>query len=429
MRAGIFKPLNSRSYRSLFGAQVFSDLGNWLDFLALQILVVYHWGLDETAIASVIIAIGLPWVIIGPFASVFVERLPKKTVMIVCLFLRIIFVGGLFFSPNLYYLLLFVFLKGTVAALYDPARQSAIRMTVPDEQLPEAVTLSQLSVNTMKIIGPALGGGIIAIFGVKSPFLFEAAGFLIAIVFLITMPKLDEEVLADNKEDINGKPKRNSYWNDLIAGINHVVHTPLLKLAIILSSVAFFIIFLYDGLFVFIAQHIGFTEGKFGLLISSVGFGSVVGSLLLGQWTNWKSKPIHLMSTAAVFSGALIISIGLGSMGVLNLPAFLWVVVTFFLGFLGSGEAVPYGYVLQSETPKHMMSRVSAAAMSLQTFSMLIAPAAGALLAKLIGVSTVMIGAGTATCLLGIFVLLFILKKLSSANKKKESNSFQKSIG
>lgn len=429
MGAGLFKPLKIRSYRSLFGAQVFSDLGNWLDFLALQILVVYHWGLDETAIASVIIAIGLPWVIIGPFASVFVERLPKKTVMIVCLLLRIIFVGGLFFSPNLYYLLLFVFLKGTVAALYDPARQSTIRLTIPDELLPEAVTLSQLSVNTMKIIGPALGGGIIALFGVKSPFLFEAAGFLIAIVFLITMPKLDEVVSADSKEDINGKPKRNSYWNDFIAGINHVVHTPLLKVAIILSSVAFFIIFLYDGLFVFIAQHIGFTEGKFGLLISSVGFGSVVGSLLLGQWTNWKSKPIHLMSTAAVFSGTLIISIGLGSMGVLNLPAFLWVVGTFVLGLLGSGQAVPYGYVLQSETPKHMMSRVSAAAMSLQTFSMLIAPATGALLAKLIGVSSVMIGAGTATCFLGIVVLLFIFKKRSSENKPKESNSFQKSTG
>ena len=158
MNAGIFKPLTFRSFRSLFGAQVFSDLGNWLDFLAVQVIVAYQWGLDETAIAAVIVVIGLPWVIIGPFASVFVDRLPKKQMMITCLVLRILFVMGLFFAPNLYMLLLFLFLKGTVAAVYDPARQSAIRHTVPEEQLPEAVTLSQLSLNTMKVVGPALGG-------------------------------------------------------------------------------------------------------------------------------------------------------------------------------------------------------------------------------------------------------------------------------
>ncbi len=421
MGAGMFKPLKIRSYRSLFGAQVFSDLGNWLDFVAIQVIVAYHWGLDETAIAAVIIAIGLPWVIIGPFASVFIDRLPKKPVMIVCLFLRILFVGGLFFAPNLYYLLLFVFLKGTVAALYDPARQSAIRLTIPEPLLPEAVTLSQLSVNTMKILGPALGGGIIAIFSVKSPFIFEAVGFLIAIIFLLLMPRLDEEESINKASEKTSHPQKSSYWNDLTKGFMHIVQTPLLKISIILSSIAFFIIFLYDGLFVFIAQHLGFTEGNFGLLISAVGLGSVVGSLLLGQWTNWKQKPIHLMSIASVFSGGLIIAIGLGSMGIISLPLLFWLAGVFLLGLLGSGGAIPYGYVLQSETPKEMMGRVSSTAMSLQTFSMLIAPAAGAFLAKLIGVPNVMIIAGTATSLLGIFVLVFILKKLRSANLTKKA--------
>ncbi|WP_102271630.1 MFS transporter [Cytobacillus massiliigabonensis] len=425
MKAGMFKPLKIRSFRSLFGAQVFSDLGNWLDFVAIQVIVAYNWGLDASAIASVIIVIGLPWVIVGPFASVFVDRMPKKPIMIICLLLRILFVGGLFFSPNLYILLVFVFLKGTVAALYDPARQSTIRMTVPDDELPEAVTLSQLSVNTMKIIGPALGGGIIGLFGVKSPFVFEAIGFFIAILFLLTMPKLDETTdQIPNKE-----AKKGSYWRDLSEGIRHIAQTRLLKISIILSSVAFFIIFLYDGLFVFIAQDLGFSEGTFGLLISGVGLGSVAGSVLLGYWTNWKKKPIHLMSGTSVFSGTLIIAIGFGSMGILDLPLFLWVAGAFLLGLLGSGEAVPYGYVLQSETPKQMMGRVSAAAMSIQTFSMLIAPAAGALLAKLASVAAVMIGAGTATCLFGSIVLLFLLRKTSKEAFEKPSASVKKISG
>jgi len=404
MDTGIFKPLKNKAFRSLFGAQVFSDLGNWLDFIAIQVIVAYHWGLGEGAIASVIIVMGIPWVIIGPLASVYVDRLPQKMLMISCLWLRILFVAGLFFAPNLYVMLLFVFLKATVAALYDPARQSAIRHTVADEELPEAVTLSQLSVNTMKIIGPALGGGIIALYGVKSPFIFEAAGFLIAIAILFTLPKIESEAAGHSQN-------KNSYIEDLTEGIRHIFSARILKAAIILSSIAFFIIFLYDGLFIFVAQNLGFSGEEFGLLVSSVGFGSVIGALFLGRYTAWKNKPIQLMASASVVSGILILIIGIGVLGIFELPKLLWMAGAFLLGLLASAEGVPYGYVLQSETPKNIMGRVSSAAASLQTFSMLVAPAAGALLAKSIGVSGVLIGAGIATFFLGTIALAFHLRK------------------
>ncbi|WP_285768435.1 MFS transporter [Peribacillus sp. SI8-4] len=412
MKAELFEPLKFRPFRSLFSAQLFSDLGNWLDFIALQVIVAYHWGLDETAIAAVIITLGLPWIVFGPLASVIVDRLPKKQLMIICLFLRIMFIGGMFLAPNLYILLIFVFLKATASAIYDPARQSMIRFTVPENYLPQAVTLSQLSGNSMKIIGPALGGGLIFLFGTKSPFLFEAAGFLIAILFLLTLPNRDEkEYIAENK-----KRDDEHYWKELLEGIKHISHTPLLKSSVILSSVAFFIIFLYDGLFVFIAQNLGFTKGNFGLLISAVGLGSVAGSLLIGFWTNWRRKPIHIMSGSFLVSGALIIFMALGSMEIIQLPRSAWVIGAFFLGFMGSGESVPYGYILQTETPKQLMGRVSAASTSLQTLSMLIAPALGSLLAKWIGISFVLLGAGGATCLLGTFILIFIVGKFTALN-------------
>ncbi len=423
MKNGIFSPLKDKAFRSLFGAQVFSDLGNWLDFVALQVIVVYYWGLGESAIAAVIITLGIPWVLIGPFASVFVDRLPKKTLMMVCMFCKIVFVAGLFWSPNLYVLLLFVFLKGTAAALYDPARQSMIRAIVAEDKLPEAVTLSQLSVNTMKIAGPALGGLLMAVFGTKSPFLFEAAGFLVSILFLASLPA-SKGLPADAETAKRTGEKEQGYWTDFAAGIRHIAGTRLLKISILLSSAAFFIIFLYDGLFIFVAKNLGFTQESFTFLISAVGLGSVAGSLALGKWTFWKKGPIHLMSASAFISGLFIILVGLGSFGILDLPQIVWLAGAFLLGFFGAGEAVPYGYVLQSETPQKMMGRVSAAAMGLQTFAMLIAPAAGALLAKLWGVSYVMAGAGSATCLMGALVLLYVLKKLkASAPEKSISHS------
>ncbi len=414
MHVGIVKPLRFQSYRSLFSAQVISDLGNWLDFVALQIIVAYQWGLDATAMAAVIFVMGLPWVIIGPFASVFVDRFNKKKVMIICLLLRIIFVAGLFIASNLYVLLLFVFLKASVGAIYDPARQSMIRFTIPKAYLPQAVTLSQLSSNTMKIIGPALGGGIIAIFGAKSPFLFEIVGFFLAVLFLLTLPNT---VSLDEKEDSTIKSNEDgTYWKQLVAGIKHIVNTPILKYTVLLSSVGFFLIFLYDGLLVYIAKNLGFTGGNYGLLISAVGLGSVVGSLLMGIWTGWKSKPIRLMAIAFLFTGSLIVIMGLGDKGTVHLPLFIWCTAAFVLGLMGAGEAVPYGYILQSETPKTIMGRVSAAATAFQTFSMLIAPALGSLFAKSLGASSVLMAAGAATCFTGFIVLVFVVKKVSSSN-------------
>ncbi|SFA76846.1 MULTISPECIES: MFS transporter [unclassified Bacillus (in: firmicutes)] len=422
MKLSMFRPLRIKGYRSLFGAQLFSDLGNWLDMIALQVIVAFHWGLGETAVATLIIVLGIPWVVIGPFASVFIDKLPKKTVMLTCLVLRITCVIGLFFASNFLVLLVFVFIKSTVAALYDPARQSVIRMTVPKELLPEAVTLSQLSMNTMKIIGPALGAALIAIIGVRSPFIFEAIGFAISILFLLTLPSLKPPVSDDESEQNNTQEQvKTSYWKDLSIGIRHIFSVPPLKISILISSIAFFIIFLYDGLFIFVAKDLGFSHNNYGYLVSAVGLGSVIGALFLGNWTNWQAKPISFMAISSVLSGTLIISVGLGAMGILNLEQWVWFFGALLLGIMGSGEAVPYGYILQSETPEIMMARVSSAANSIQTFSMLIAPAAGALLADLIGVSFVMVGAGAATVLFGTSVLISFARRMPSGRSKSNS--------
>ncbi|WP_059169966.1 MFS transporter [Bacillus sp. FJAT-27445] len=415
MKDNMFAALRNRSFRSLFTAQVFSDLGNWLDFIAIQVVVAYHWGLGEAAIASVIIALALPWVIIGPFAGVFVERMPKRMVMISSLFFKSIFVLGLYFSPNFYILLLFVLLKSTAAALYDPARQSMIRSTVSEQELPLAVTLSQLSVNSTKIIGPALGAGIIALFGAKSPFLFEIAGFAIGLAFLFMLPSNELRGGVEGQNPTGAKP---GFKKEFTEGIRHIFQVPLLKVSVILTAAALFIIFLYDGLFVFIAREIGFSGENFGLLVSAVGIGSVAGSFLLGSWTKWKSIPIQLMAGSAVFSGILIACIGLGGLKVFTLADLGWMFGAFLLGVLGASQSVPYGYVLQSETPGHLMARVSAAASSIQTFSMLFAPAAGAMLSKAIGVPNVLLCAGAATTLLGMGVLVSYAAKRKAVGTK-----------
>lgn len=105
----MFAPLRQRNYGKIFLAQVLSDLGNWLDFIALNTLIVYVWDLGPEAVAALVITFALPWVLVGPIASVWIERVPKRMVMISSDLIRIAIVLGLYWAPNLYVLLPLVF--------------------------------------------------------------------------------------------------------------------------------------------------------------------------------------------------------------------------------------------------------------------------------------------------------------------------------
>ena len=245
----LFTPLRERQYRKLFTAQVLSDLGNWLDFTAIISLVVYGWELSEIWVAALTISLGLPWIVVGPFASVFVDRLSRNKVMYICTGLRIAIAISLLFVPNIYFLLFLVLIKSICGAIFEPAKQGAIRLIVSEKDLAQAVTLSQLSVNSMKVIGPSLGGILIATFGPTSPFIVIALGFTIATLLLIWLPNLKSEITETNTNKTNHK-----FWNEFKEGLAHINRNSVLKLAILGTAIVMFIIFLYDGLLVYLSK-------------------------------------------------------------------------------------------------------------------------------------------------------------------------------
>lgn len=74
----LFVPLTHRPYRLLWMAQVFSDFGNFFDLVALEALIVYEWGLGAGALAAFAFAAGLPWILIGPWVALLVDRIPRS---------------------------------------------------------------------------------------------------------------------------------------------------------------------------------------------------------------------------------------------------------------------------------------------------------------------------------------------------------------
>lgn len=400
MKPALLAPLRHRSFRLLFGGQLVSDLGDWLDFLALIALIVYRWNLGPSALAALSAAIALPFAVIAPLSGVWTDRLPRKTLMIVADLGRALVVFGLVFAPNLSTILALVFIRGVFSTLFGPARQATIAAVVPQGDLLAANSLSQLSFQLTKILGPMLGGLLVAAVGPRSAFMINAVTFLISAALIVQLPNIAAAV--QTKENI--KEQTPNFWRELREGLAYLIRRRSLFLAVASNSVTLFIIFTFDSLGVLALRELGIGEALFGFTIGSIGLGTAAGAVAIGQWGK-RIHPFVTMGAGQIAGGLLVALLGVA----VTLQArgtSAGVIVYMLIGISAAAVFVPYGYVIQVETPPELLGRVFATAGGIQNAFLLLAPPLGAVLAEFWGVGFVFIAAGIALALLGLVVFL-----------------------
>lgn len=419
MKPALLAPLRHRSFRLLFGGQLVSDLGDWLDFLALIALIVYRWNLGPSALAALSVAIALPFAVIAPLSGVWADRLPRKTLMIVADLGRALVVCGLVFAPNLSTILALVFIRGIFSTVFGPARQATIAAVVPQDDLLAANSLSQLVFQLTKILGPMLGGVLVAAVGPRAAFMVNAVTFLISAALIVQLPNIAAAVQTNEKT----KEQMPNFWRELREGLSYLIRRRSLFLAVASNSVTLFIIFTFDSLGVLALKELGVGEAFFGITIGSIGLGTVAGAIAIGQW----GKRIHPFVTmgAGQIGGGLIVAL-LGVAVTLQARGMsAGVIVYMLIGLAAAAVFVPYGYVIQVETPPELLGRVFATAGGIQNAFLLLAPPLGAVLAEFWGVGFVFIAAGIALALLGLVV--FLLRPAIATQAATENAALQTS--
>lgn len=399
MKPALLSPLRHRTFRLLFGGQVVSDLGDWLDFLALITLIVYRWDLGPRALAALSIAVALPFAVIAPLSGVWADRLPRKTLMVAADLGRTLVVCGLVFAPNLATVLALVFVRGVFSTFFGPARQATIAAAVPQADLLAANSLSQLSFQLSKILGPVLGGLLVAAIGPRAAFMVNAVTFLVSAAFIVQLPNLAPAAQTKAETAVPAP----QFWREFREGLSYLIHRRSLLLAVASNSAAMLIIFTFDSLGVLALRELGIGAALFGLTIGSIGLGTAAGALAIGQW----GKRIHPFVTmgAGQIGGGLVVAL-LGVAVTLHVRGTgAWVIVYLLIGLTAAAVFVPYGYVVQVETPPTLLGRVFATAGGIQNAFLLMAPPLGAMLAELWGVGFVFTIAGIALALLGLVVL------------------------
>jgi MFS family permease len=340
----------------------------------------------------------MPFAVIAPLSGVWADRLPRKTVMVAADLIRALVVFGLVFAPNLATALALVFVRGVFSTFFGPARQATIALVVPQDDLLAANSLSQLSFHLTKILGPMLGGLLVAAVGPRAAFMVDAVTFLISAAFIVQLPNIASA--AQTKEETAEQAP--SFWREFREGLSYLIHRRSLVLSVASNSVTLLIIFTFDSLGVLALRELGIGEALFGFTIGSIGLGTAAGAIAIGQW----GKRIHPFVTmgAGQIGGGLVVAI-LGVAVTLHARGMgTWVIVYLLIGLAAAAVFVPYGYVIQVETPPELLGRVFATAGGIQNAVLLMVPPLGAVLAEFWGVGFVFTAAGIALALLGLMV-------------------------
>jgi MFS family permease len=402
-------PLAVPRLRRLLFAQVPADLADWLDFVALATLLAFQWQLGPGALAGLIVAYALPYIVLGPFLGVLIDRNDQRLLLIASNALRAVATAAFAIAPNPPILLGLAVVKASVDAVFTPAKQATIPLLAPPGRLMAANSLSHTINQVTKIAGPALGGALVAILDPQKIFLINAGLSALAAFILFGLPR--------GLRPVSDKDARKGFFAEFVAGLSHIRARPLLATAIVAMAIGFFVTFLYDGLIALLVKEIGYPASMFGAAIAVLGAGGVVGALLLGQFGE-RRDPLILMASGGLIGGLLLAGIGHLGRGDIAMPPLLLLSVLFTTGVANAGLFVPYRTVLQRETPRNLVGRVAAVGEAAIAAATLVAPPLGAGLANVAGVPAPFLLGGYLMALLA--VMLFVARKRIERAKRDD---------
>ncbi len=357
--------IKNRQFVALWLSQLVSSFGDWLAILALFSLVAFKMKSSSYEVAGIMISFIIPMAFLGPVAGVFVDRWDVKKTMIASDLLRAVIAALLVLPTELYQIYILVFALSAVSCFFLPAQSVALPLIVRKEELLLANSINAQTIQFNRIISPAISGLLVAWAGEKLCFYVDSFSFLVSAAVLTGLALRREQ--AEHDKDAR------SIVNELSKGLKFIANHRAILFVIISLVAAILAVGAFDALIsVFIRDILSSGEQLFGAIVSLVGVGTILGSVIIAK-------------SGRRYSKVILVALGIFGMGlsVLIMAALSNVAVVIACSLLlGLGVAyvlVPSQTLIQEETPQEMLGRVTSTLMSLMTvaqlFSFLVAGA------------------------------------------------------
>ncbi len=372
--ATALRPLRYRGFAVLWSASLISNVGSWMQTVAVGALVISRTGQASWA---VLVAAGafLPLGLLSPVGGALADRLPRRPVIAagnlvagaIAAVIALLVATG---HATPYALLGLVTLQGAASAVIGPFSQAILPDLVPRSEFLAASSLNSAQWNAGRIIGPALAGATVAAFGFAASFVANAASFLAVVIALLFVrlapPPGTGERLVRSMRD----------------GLKAAWAQPSCRAATVAIGVVAFLAAPFIALVPAVALSVshggaGHVAAATAVLTTAQGAGAVVGALLLpavaaridrGRALGWSLAvlPVVLIgygaSRSLVLAAVALFLVGLAYMCVLSgletVPqlhapaAYRGRVLSFFLVALG--VAYPIGSLAQGPVANHI---------------------------------------------------------------------------
>ena len=296
-----FRALRHRNFRIFVAGQAVSLIGTWMQNVG-QSWLVYRLTGSELMVGLLGFCAHGPVLLLGPLAGLFADRHSRYRIVLftqAAFLLQAILLAALTLSGRVTAGHVFALAAawGVVNAFDIPARQSLYIHMVGGKDLLNAIALNSVVFNTARVVGPAVGGLVIAAAGEGVCFSINAATFLAVLgsLFLLRLPPLRPE-------------RRDTPWRHMREGFRYVAsHQPVLALLAINAAMNItrapavaLAPFFADAIF-------GRGSEGLGILTAAAGLGAIAGTLGLARRTGARGLPRVVFSSALATGACLVL--------------------------------------------------------------------------------------------------------------------------
>lgn len=348
--ASTFDALHYPNFRILWITSCLVSGGVWLQQVSLQWLA-YEMTRDALQVA-IILGLRTAPLLLAPLTGVLVDRVDRRKLLMTnqTLVTALVFAFALLLftdAERIWHLYVFSLLFGLLWAVNNPVRQTLVANSVPRHALMNATALNSVAFNSMRLIGPAVGGLLIVLVGPALNFFLQ--GLLFACVVLMLL-----RYRAEYSDGDTALARRTSPVRSLVEGFRYVLSDRRTLLVILMTFVVTITLLgsVYNMMAVYVAEVLGDDKGDIlGYLLTALGVGGVLGTVLMARFSSYHRKGLQ---TLGAFGGGALAVIALSQVDSFWTAAVVLAIYQVF----AQGVLTTNMTMVQSMTPDRLRGRV-----------------------------------------------------------------------
>lgn len=377
--------LRISAVKRLFIAQIVSVFGDFLALFAVVAHVTFNLHGTATQVSMVMVSFLLPLALVSPVAGVFVDKWNVKATMVGSDVIRGLLIFSLVFVQSLEAIYLIFFTLATVSAFFIPAQSVTVKTIAPAAGLMAVNGLMSQAIQGSQIIAPSISGGLVQAIGANLCFAVDSLSFFFSAAMLLTIPIHREKSAATATASV---------LSSMRDGYRFIFSHKTISFVILSMASGMLAVRAFGALLsVYVRDVLASSPTAFGVLNTLIGVGMIVGTQSLTRLGRDIPKQRVVLYGLTLMGVAVLITALFGLIPTTAIGMLL-------MGFGAAFIMVTSQTLIQQETPRDMLGRVSSALMSLMAVSQAFAMFVAGPLAERIGIRNLYFG--SAVLLLGV---------------------------